>query len=163
MSYQSITESGFSLIELLVTLTILGLLFVYGMCSMTMSYRKNALQKTADEIKLAVHFAKIEALTKEHTVTLAPLSKEGGWSTGMRLFVDNNKHDYNKESVLIRIWSWHDKAIHVSWNGFESTHYLRFSPSLSERTANGSFMIQDDAHHEIKLVVNRLGRIDQRP
>ena len=122
-------------------------------------HRKNALQKTADEIKQAIHFAKTEAVANARTVTLAPLFEKGNWSQGMRLFIDNNLHHYIKDTVFIRVWSWNHKAIRVSWHGFESEHYLRFSPDLLECTSNGYFMIQDDSNNSVKLVLNRLARV----
>lgn len=152
-------NAGQSLIELLVALVILGIISCYAMSSMSLLHRKNALQKTADEIKQAIYFAKTEAVINAHTVTLTPLLEQGNWSLGMRLFIDNNLHHYIKDSPFIRVWSWNHKAIRISWHGFESEHYLRFSPDLLERTANGYFIIQDDLNNSVKIVLNRLARV----
>lgn len=150
---------GFSFIEVLTALIIFGILSGYSLSLMPSLHRKNQLEVMANEIKQAIHFAKIEALTHAHTITLTPLSEDADWSAGMLLFVDNNIHHYTPKTTLIREWHWHSKALNVTWHGFESSHYLRFSPDLLERGANGHFVVQDNEKHQIKLVVNRLARV----
>ena len=150
---------GFSLIEVLTVLVIFGILCAYSMSHMTFLLNKNELTVIADEIKQALHFAKIEALTHAHTLTLAPLSDSSDWSRGMVLFVDNKTHQMTPETTPLREWRWRQSTLHVSWHGFESTHYLRFSPTLLERGANGYFILKDGERARVKLVVNRLARV----
>lgn len=152
-------EQGISFIELLTALIIFGILCGYGLSLMPGLYKKNQLQVTVDEIKEAIHYAKTEALLHAHTVTLAPLSGHDDWSAGIRLFVDNKIHAYTPETTLIREWHWRSGAMHVTWHGFESTHYLRFSADLMSRGCSGHFIVEDARLNQIKLVVNRLGRI----
>ena len=152
-------ERGFSLIELITALIIFAILCAYSMSFMPSLHQKNQLQVMADEIQQAIHFAKIEALTKAHTVTLTPLSEQEDWSFGMLLFVDNKTHSYSPGISLIREWHWHSPGVHVTWKGFESTRYLRFSPDLMSRGCSGHFVVADNALNQIKLVVNRLGRV----
>ncbi len=150
-------EQGISFIELLTALIIFGILCGYSLSFMPGLYKKNQLQVIADEIKEAIHYAKIEALLNAHTVTLTPLSEHDDWSAGMLLFVDNKTHSYTPKTTLIREWHWHSGGLHVTWHGFESTHYLRFSADLMSRGSNGHFIVEDSAMNQIKLVVNRLG------
>ena len=154
---------GFSFIELVTVLSILGLLCLFGISYIASWYRSNQLQKTADEIKHAIHFAKIKARTMGHTVILKPLSENNDWSLGMRLFVDNKTHEYRSNSVLLAEWHWYNPRIQVSWKGFESTAYLRFSRSLVDRAVNGHFTIYSSTQkHQIQLVVNRLARVVEK-
>lgn len=153
---------GFSLIELVIVLSILSFLCLFGISYIASLYRNNQLQKTADEIKQAIHFAKIEAHTIGHTVILKSLSENSDWSLGMRLFVDNKTHEYQSNSLLLAEWHWYNPRIQVSWEGFESTTYLRFSPSLVDRAVNGHFTVHSSAQHQIQLIVNRLARVVEK-
>lgn len=151
--------AGLSLIELLTALMILSILCGFGMSCFVGLLNRNQEAVLADEIKQAIQFAKIQALTHDRTLTLAPLSEDADWSKGMRLFEDNQTHQYTTHSTLIREWRWHAKAINVTWHGFESTTYLRFTPALLTRGANGQFIVQDGKKHQIKLILNRLARV----
>lgn len=142
---------GLSLLETLMALLILSILFAFGMSNLLNSYSKNQDEVIAKDILQAIQFAKMQALTHGKTVTLAPIEKDGDWSQGMRLLT----HD----KLVIREWQWHHFGNHqVRWRGFESLNYLRFTPDLLSRSANGQFVIQHDAKHQIKVVVNRLAR-----
>ena len=157
MNHQN--EQGFSLIELLTALIIFGILCAYTMSFLPSLQQKNQLQVTADEITQAIHYAKIQALSNGRSVTLAPRSENEDWSVGMQLFVDNKTHRYTPKTTLIREWYWRGAAVRVRWHGFESSHYLRFSSDLMSRGCNGYFIIEDNRSNQIKLVVNRLGRV----
>lgn len=150
---------GFTLLELLTALIVFGILCGFGLTYLSASQSKNQLQVVADEIKQAIHYAKIEALVNAHTVTLSPRTQNNDWSDGMLLFVDNQLHHNEPETKLIREWKWRASAVHVHWHGFESSHYLRFSPNLMSRGCNGYFIIENNQSKRIKLVVNRLGRV----
>lgn len=152
---------GFSLLELLVVLMILGIVSGYGLSFLPSLFNKNQHEVIADEIKQAIHFAKIEALTRDRVLTLSPISEDADWSTGMRLFEDNQMHHDTPKSMVVREWRWRRGSIKVTWQGFESKDYLRFTPDLLSRSANGCFLIQDGRNQQIKLVVNRLARVRQ--
>ncbi len=150
---------GFSFIEILTALIIFGILCSYSLSFMSSLLSKNQHEVIADEIKQAIQFAKIEALTHERTLTLTPISEDADWSKGMRLFEDNKTHQYTPQSTVIREWHWRRSGVTVTWHGFESTSYLRFTPDLLARGANGQFVVQDGGKHQIKLVINRLARV----
>ena len=149
---------GLSLIEMLVVLLIFAVLAGFTPIFIKEVYRKNQRDVVADEIKLAIQYSKINALTKSHSVVLSPLAGHVGWSDGMALCLDNELHQCADVEGLIREWHWYHKGIQVNWFGFQSNHYLRFTPDLMGRAANGYFSITDPSMHELKLVVNRLGR-----
>lgn len=158
----SLENPGFSLIELLTTLVIFGILCGYSLSFFPSLQKKNQLQVMTNEIKQAIHFAKMEALAHAHTVTLTPLSEQKDWSAGMLLFVDNLSHHHVEKSNLIREWHWQHPGLTVTWHGFESTDYLRFSPDLMTRNANGYFLVEDNAKQRIKLIINRLAKVREK-
>jgi prepilin-type N-terminal cleavage/methylation domain-containing protein len=152
-------ELGFSLLELLMTLVLLGILYGFSFIDLSFLQRKNQLDAKADELKQIIHFAKIEALATSKTLTLAAISPDEGWSMGARLFVDNPAHQYTQGTTLIREFRWSPRGVTIQWNGFESKQYLRFSPVLHEGSLNGKFILQDFKKNTIQLVINRLGRV----
>ncbi len=152
---------GLSLIEVITALAIFGILCGYGLLFTPALHKKNQVEVIADEIRQAIQYAKIEALTNARTITLAPLSENDDWSMGMRLFIDNDSHRLTTDAELIREWRWHNCCVKVNWQGFESDRYLRFSPDLIGRGANGHFMIHDHMKHQINLAINRIGRVRQ--
>lgn len=149
---------GFSLIEIFTALLIFGILCGYGLSFLSSLMNKNKREVIADEIVQAIQFAKIEALTHNRVFTLAPMF-EDDWSKGMRLFEDNKIHRYTPQATLIREWQWAHRGVEVTWHGFESTMYLRFTPDLLARSANGRFIVKTSEDHQIHLVMNRLARV----
>lgn len=152
-------ERGLSLIEMLIVLLIIGILALFSPLAFHKLLKKNQIDVTVDEIKMAIQFSKINALSQAHPVILTPISGEMNWSEGMALCVDNPLHQCVSNHGTIREWHWFHNGIEVNWLGFESNHYLRFSPDLMGRAANGYFMVKDQSNQPVKLIVNRLGRV----
>ena len=153
---------GLTLIELLVSLSVLAILVC---CSFSFSpslYKKNQLQRVTDDIKSAIRFAKMQALLTGDIVALTPIATTGGWSEGMLLFVDNVKHRYVSGGTLLHQWRWTLSGIQVSWHGFQSGNYLLFTPDISSSTVNGEFIITNHIQQQVILVVNRLGRVKEK-
>jgi len=151
-------SGGISLIEMLIVVLVLGILASFSPLFLQGIVQKNQIHVVADEIKIALQFAKIEALAKAQSIALTPLPGHTDWSDGMALCIDNKQHQCFSGTELIREWHWYHKGLQVNWSGFESSHYLRFTPDLMERTANGYFTVMDQSQKPVKLVVNRLGR-----
>src|SRR4051812_18126052 len=97
---------GFTLLEHILSLAIFSILVAFGMNWLIPLYHKNQANMIADELTQAVHYAKIEALTKAHTVTLAPLHIEQGWTAGVVLFIDTPNHQMSKDINPLREWQW---------------------------------------------------------
>lgn len=150
---------GFSLIEILTTFILLGILCGFGLSFLPVLLKKNQTEVIADEISQAIQYAKLETLTRQRVLTLAPIADDADWSKGMRLFEDNKTHQYAPESTVIREWHWHCPGTRVTWRGFESAVYLRFTPELHPRSANGGFVLHSAGHSPITLVINRLAHV----
>lgn len=116
-------------------------------------YQKNQIQVIENDIKSAIRFAKVHALTTGNHMYLTPLPNAAHWSSGMQLYVNN------EPPQIIQEWHWQHPAIHVTWHGFQSNQYLLFSPEVSRNAVNGYFVIKANGSHMIKLMVNRMGRV----
>ncbi len=78
---------GFTLLELLVTLTVLVLLVAVGIPSMSQQIRSNHLKTATLDLYQAVQLARTRAVTTNSRVTMRAL---GDWHQGWRIFLDPN-------------------------------------------------------------------------
>jgi type IV fimbrial biogenesis protein FimT len=89
-------NSGFTLIELMITLFIVGILLAVGVPSMRTFLQNNQLIATTNELVSAIHIARSEALKLNKKVTIC-VSADGQscvssekWAQGWIVFVDAN-------------------------------------------------------------------------
>lgn len=150
---------AFTLIELLISLSLLAILLFFTIPFESSLHQKNQIQVIQEEIKSAVRYAKTQALISGNTLILTPSNDSNDWSDGMRLFKDNAKHQYTSKDAVIHAWHWNSSGIQVTWRGFQSNHYLLFSTDVSKNAVNGSFLIESNAKYAAKLVINKLGRV----
>jgi Tfp pilus assembly protein FimT len=155
------SSRGFTFLELMSYLVILTLFLTCSTSVGVSFYKKNQQRIIAEEIKAAIHFAQLQAVSTGQSLVLTPLDARNDWSNGMLLFMDNPKHHYDSESKLIHKWQWFAKPVHVTWQGFQSKRYLLFTPTINNNTVNGYFMIHAALCNDIKLTINRIGRIKE--
>ncbi len=151
-------SKGFTLLELLLTLSLISTITFLSLSYAPSLYKKNQLQTVSTEIKSAIHTAKMQALAKGKPLTLAPLSNTNDWSKGMLLFVDNPKHQSTPNTEPLYEWHWKSAGTDVFWHGFQSKDYLLFTTDLRSSMTNGYFVIKN-TQQQIKLIVNRVGRV----
>lgn len=151
---------GLTFIELLISLILMGMIFLSGLFVWGKSSHKNHMKARAKEISMAIRFARNLALVKNLSLVLAPLPNEDNWSKGMILFVDNKTHRYTDKDKLIYQWQWSSASVQVIWHGFYSDHYLLFAAQLKHAATSGHFLIESPLNDPIKLVVNRIGRVN---
>ena len=145
---------GFTLLELLLCLSLVSLIAFFSLLYTSSLYKKNQLQTVTAEIRNAIHAAKMQAFIIGKPLALTHLPHTKDWSEGMLLFVDNAKHQ-----CVQPLYKWHWKSgIEVSWHGFQSKDYLLFATDLRSSMTNGYFVIRNAQQH-VKLIVNRVGRV----
>ena len=147
-------EQGFSIIEMLVCLTILAAVLFYSVPKLG---EHQELDRVGRDIKHAVHLARVHALLSNNDLFLRPLPECQDWSQGIAL-VRTSQDQTPKDEVLHR-WYWHVPSLHVQWHGFQSARYLHFSSVMRHNTVNGHFTIQADKDRTLDIVINRLGRV----
>ena len=154
-------EDGFTLLELLVSMTLAVVILSLCVSFAPSLYKKNKLRVFTDEVKGAIQYAKIQALITGEPLILTRLPGVSDWSDGAILFVDNARHQYASETNLLHEWQWTSSGVHLSWRGFQSDDYLLFTPDMSSSAVNGTFIITAPLHQKTTLVVNRLGRVKE--
>jgi type IV fimbrial biogenesis protein FimT len=156
-------QRGYSLYELIMTLTLVGLILTLGLPSFGSLVADKRLRVESDALFHAVHLARKSSIVRRHVVSLCP-SVDGqscspgyDWSTGWILFVnadrddppqvDENETVINRHSVDERV------QILANRRGFT----LR---STQLRATNGTLVICDRAGRgePRALVVSYTGR-----
>lgn len=159
MSVQPQYARGFTLVEILITFSIVAILCLFAFPFGQDFLLKNKLSARTEEIVTALHFARSQAALLNQPLVLAPL--HGDWSTGMVLFIDqNNNHTYESDDNRLFQWEWTDNDLQVSWQGMYE-HYLLFTPSELTSVLGGSFYLCPllSSLKGKKIQMNRVGRV----
>lgn len=84
-------ELGFTLIELMVTVSIAGILLAIAIPSFTSTITSNRLTTSANDFVSALNIARSEAIKRGVQVTVESIGATSGqWDTGWNVFVDFN-------------------------------------------------------------------------
>lgn len=154
--------SGLTLIELLIVLTLMSVVTLMSAPMFLAIYQKNQLEITKNELGAVIRYARNKALEYHVSLILAPVPPLTDWSKGMILFIDNKNHKYSAGDQLLYQWGGAPDGIQVSWRGFFSNDYLRFSPELREAATSGHFDLINAHSSHCKLIVNRIGRVTEQ-
>lgn len=153
---------GFSLIELMVALSILVILSTIGVPSLVGFVRTQKLESAVQLFKDGYSQARYEAVTRQETVHICPLNNVtnrcgNNWNRGMLTFNDLNG-DSQFDPVVDRLLRQNTfpEGIGIVWN---QPGFLKVGVSGGVNK-NGTFTIQilGDSHNK-RLVISSTGRI----
>lgn len=89
-------DSGFTLIELVVTVSLLGILLTMAVPNFTTLVKNSRLSTQANDFIIAANLARSEAIKRNLNVVIcrsadgASCANSGGWEQGWVVFVDND-------------------------------------------------------------------------
>jgi type IV fimbrial biogenesis protein FimT len=92
MMKQPQTMSGFTLIELMVTLTIAATLAAVAVPTVQSFLRNNELSAASAELLTAINSARVEAMKTGQSTMVVPVDNGASWSEGWVVFVDKNRN-----------------------------------------------------------------------
>lgn len=102
---------GFTIIELMVVLVVMGLLITVGVPSFRTLMADNQINNSAQEILYAIQLARAEAVKRNQMVSLCPSSDQtnctgnGNWHVGWIIFLDasgNGVRDNSEEIIRVQ-------------------------------------------------------------
>ncbi len=162
---------GFTLIELMVTITMIGIVLTVGVPSFQSSIRNSVLTAGINEFVAALNFARGEAIKRGVNVTVRRTSApcpsttssvgyEGGW----QVFTDVNAHGCNDSSSdqLLRTHASLNTG-YTLWGNNSVVNYISYQPDGTSQNY-GSFALCDATQTLTTstarvISVNNLGRI----
>ena len=170
------TAFGFTLLELIVAISIAGILMAMAIPSFSDMMRNNRLTTYTNELVTSLNIARSEAIKRGVTVHVAKISATtaSNWSeSGWNVFVDtDNDHNFDLPSVppkstddiLIRSYDKLPANYTLMSNNF--SNYITYKSDGTSNT-NGSFAVCDNsdgtnvpkAYTSRLIIVNTVGRI----
>jgi type IV fimbrial biogenesis protein FimT len=151
-------KNGFTLIEALIALICFAGLSLFGVISASFLKYNHERQVIISEIKAAIQYAKMQAITRSSPLYLTSLDQSHNWSNGMKLVQYNSA----KNTVeLLYQWEWHHPRWNITWNGVRSLNKIILSNNPISAMSNGKFVVFN-AHtkEQVVIVLNRLGRVN---
>ena len=133
---------GFSLIELIVTLTIASVLLTVAVPSLVTFQRNSELASRANSLVAATNTARGEAMKRGSFASVVPLDG-ANWSSGWNVFVDVDRNGVYDSAVDIPLFSAEalPSYLTVTGNGNAAgtTPYISFDASGYSKTIGGAF------------------------
>lgn len=107
-STRSATGSGFTLIELMITIAVVGILLTIAVPAFSQFVVNNRLTSQINDLLADVSYARSEAATRGGRVVVCPSSDgstcTGSWSSGRIVFADlNNNSARDSTEVILRV------------------------------------------------------------
>jgi len=139
-------QKAFTLIELLITLTILGIVLGLAMPSFTRQVTNNSSLTLGNDLATAINFARQEAVKRGKRVSLCPSMNgttcltSADWAKGWMVFEDKAASDGLDPDVKtpLRYWSdLHKKAV-VTAKASTAIGYVRFTGNGMLARANAT-------------------------
>lgn len=158
---------GFTLMELMVALSIVALLSSGGFIWVRDAFQKWHAFSVQKQVEDAVNQAKHLALAYQDTVTLCPsLDKKNcstNWAHGQIIFLDRNANaQVDPEDEILYVFDGLRGNERLIWNGFHADHFIQMIPAAIGNMLNGSFhycVEGSGAKYNWRLVLNRMGRM----
>ena len=145
------TVRGFTAVELMVVIAILGILAAFSLPSWSGVMDRNRVSNSFDELSDAINFARSEGVRRGATVTLLQGEKSNNcrpeaknskqeWSCGWKIFVDNNNNDKLDQGEPVLREGREFKGVTVMHAG-GAEGYITFNPSGYTNNTPGRFVI----------------------
>lgn len=176
---------GFTLFELLVTLSIMAILMTLSVPGFRSLVEANKLDKVRDDLFADMVLARSEALARNKPVTVCATlnpaatdpecSNSDSWTTGWIVFIDTDQDavvdpevDADSNAIpettadeYIRIYRGRDTGLSISWKAFSGTDHTILFDRLGRMSSNnnGSFHFCDNSiDYAQRIVVSKIGR-----
>lgn len=157
---------GFTLLNLLVTLTISSLILSVGLPSVTRLINTVQADNIYQRLFTLIQLTRIEAVNYQSQVLLCPTDNEtdciANWNKPLMVFVDrNNNETRDKGELLLKVTKEQSDQKIIHWNASGSKRYLRYKADGSTRNQNGRLSYCLKVGKQIyarQIIVYRSGR-----
>jgi type IV fimbrial biogenesis protein FimT len=158
---------GFTLINLLIALTVTSVLASSGISAIAQIYYYHRASSSYNELFTLIQFTRIQAVNYHSQVILCPTTDHinciNDWNQTLMVFVDTNDDKTNDASEeLLRIKTKLNKDEIIRWDvGAVGRNYLRFEADGSTSYQNGRLsycLTKNEELYATQIVMYRTGR-----
>ena len=104
-------QSGFSLLELMATVAIGGILLAIGLPSFVNLIKTNRLATQTNSVLTALHLARNESINRGHNIRVLTITGDTDWAAGWQVRLDvNNDGITDAEDTVLRSFDAIEKA-----------------------------------------------------
>jgi type IV fimbrial biogenesis protein FimT len=154
---------GFSLIELLVVLAIIGIVSLIGVPSFNSAIRSSRLTTTVNDIVTDLSFARSEAIKRNQRVVM--LKNQNNWAKGWTIFIDTDGNDALDgagddaacaagSDCILQIRPTLSSNYTLKFTGSKSQDLIRYDSSGMIDSNNGTFYLCDNTDNNNRTEVN---------
>lgn len=123
-------HSGFSLMEILIVLSIMAIFVSVAGPSMSESIKNSKIKELSNEFTTALYLTQSESIKRGVQVTIVPLQSSGGWQTGWNIFEDVDRNGVKgSNEKLIQTHSVPADGLTLKSKDSVFTSWLAFLPS----------------------------------
>lgn len=159
-------QRGFNILELMLGITVLGILLGIGVPSLTQMIRSNRLAQQTNDTVTALNFARSEALKRGFRVSVCPgtaTACSGGtdWNAGILVFTDDAGTTGTIDGSDEVLQSWPASTNGFVAGGGSSPASITFLPTGAQADAQIDIYKSGCTGPELRrITVVRTGRID---
>ncbi|AWM58981.1 prepilin-type N-terminal cleavage/methylation domain-containing protein [Stutzerimonas stutzeri] len=144
-------NQGFTLIELIVTLAVLGIAVAIAIAAFGEMIERNRQEALKDEVENALHTARTHAILQRRTIEICGSGNgkicSSSWTDGWLIRTPSGQ--------IVQRTQLH--AHTLRWRGFSSS--IRFRDNGTSPTSNGRFFQCHKQQVAWQLILNRQGRV----
>lgn len=155
-------DQGFTLVELLMTLTVLAVVLAIAIPSFTSAIDSVRQRTQVNQLVTDLHFARSRAITSRRPVSFCAGQENcngtRSWSGQILMFEDLNANGkVDVEDTPLRI-SMIDAGHEWTWRNFRQQRHMTFKPDGTTHSLNGTFILCRQRVALKTIVINVTGR-----
>lgn len=168
-------NSGFTLIELVITLAVVALLVALTLPNFRSLIQNNRATAQANQLVTALNLARGESIKRgtavsvcasTNTASAAPTcSGVNDWATGWLVFTDNSAAGSPSVNTVLRVWESLEGSPTLTSGGGSATSFVRFAASgLVNPTTTFTLTLPDcTGEQKREIDVAAMGRVSVNP
>lgn len=157
-------QSGFTLIEMMVTILIAAILMMVGIPSFTHFVINNRMTTEANSLVTMLQVARSEAVKRNSSVYIGSTSGDENWDQGYVMFLDNGNNAYDTGDTVLRRQSALPSDLLKATIGSTNAPLVQYLPTGFTGNLSGSTMTFNLCHEANyagrQITVNSVGQVN---
>lgn len=160
-------DQGFTLVELLITLTVLAIVLAVAIPTFTSTLESVRQRTLVNQLLADLNFARSRAITTRRPVSLcagsAECDRQTIWSGQILIFDDLDANGTIDETDVTLRTTAVTASHNWKWRNFRQQRHMTFKPDGTTHSLNGTFILCRQETPLKKIVINITGRARLAP